>query len=155
VVPEYQQRRDLNGDGDTLDQVAELIHLSDLVRVLDSDGDGVPDDQDNCPHTPNPSQSDFDADGVGDACDNCVTVPNPRVQPGFLQANPWAMLTGGQRDDDGDGYGNKCDARFPGSHNKRVEGHDVREFNASFGKLRDGFDCGVRHNLPCGMFNLN
>src|SRR5262249_33660797 len=32
VVPEYQQRRDLNGDGDTLDQVAELIHLSDLVR---------------------------------------------------------------------------------------------------------------------------
>ena len=37
----------------------------------DSDGDGIPDDADNCPVVANADQSDVDADGVGDACDNC------------------------------------------------------------------------------------
>ena len=35
----------------------------------DSDGDGVCDNQDNCPNNANPSQSDVDGDGIGDACD--------------------------------------------------------------------------------------
>ncbi len=49
-------------------------------EVVDVDGDGVPDDQDNCPNVPNPAQSDVDDDGFGDACDNwsdnggCVTL---------------------------------------------------------------------------------
>jgi hypothetical protein len=34
----------------------------------DSDGDGWPDWQDNCPFTANPIQSDCDGDGIGDAC---------------------------------------------------------------------------------------
>ena len=43
---------------------------------VDSDGDGVSDDSDNCPATPNPDQLDSDGDGIGDACD----VPDePRV----------------------------------------------------------------------------
>ena len=36
---------------------------------LDSDGDGVVDDIDNCPDTANADQSDADGDGVGDVCD--------------------------------------------------------------------------------------
>ena len=37
----------------------------------DSDGDGIPDQSDSCPHTPN-SGIDFDEDGVDDACDGFV-----------------------------------------------------------------------------------
>lgn len=42
---------------------------------LDSDGDGVEDELDNCPDTPNTDQSDSDGDGIGDACD---TPDEPR-----------------------------------------------------------------------------
>ncbi|GMU22851.1 MAG: hypothetical protein AMXMBFR13_29350 [Phycisphaerae bacterium] len=58
----------------------------------DSDEDGIPDTQDNCPNLSNPSQSDTDKDGKGDACDNCVSRANAD-----------------QRDGDGDGVGDMCD----------------------------------------------
>jgi hypothetical protein len=58
----------------------------------DSDADGFPDVNDNCPLNYNPSQADVDHDGRGDACDNCVSVANTD-----------------QRDTDHDGLGDACD----------------------------------------------
>lgn len=42
-----------------------------LFCVADIDGDGIPDDRDNCPNAPNPDQADADGDGLGDACEGC------------------------------------------------------------------------------------
>jgi hypothetical protein len=59
---------------------------------IDTDGDGVCDDVDNCVATPNADQADADGDGIGDVCDNCVANANPN-----------------QEDRDGDGVGDACD----------------------------------------------
>ncbi len=44
--------------------------------VPDNDGDGIPDDSDNCFYTYNPGQENSDSDSYGDACDNCPFVDN-------------------------------------------------------------------------------
>ncbi len=88
--------------GDTIDLAVDpnendscdgaYSRLTILDDPPDTDGDGAPDDMDNCPNTPNEDQADADEDGVGDACDNCVDTANPD-----------------QRDFDGDGRGDACD----------------------------------------------
>ena len=98
----------------------------------DPDGDGVLDPADNCPTVANGpaqaavanvgNQTDTDGDGVGDACDNCRLIANPRVSPdpaSFVLANPWATLTGGQRDDDHDGYRQQVRRGFHGAAGDR------------------------------------
>ncbi len=89
----------------TLDLAAdEGVITPDPPVSTDSDGDGVFDDTDNCPFTPNPDQAGGEDDGVGDACagdfdgdgvldgdDNCIDVPNTD-----------------QADTDGDGIGDAC-----------------------------------------------
>ncbi len=123
--------------------------------ACDPDGDGVPHSSDNCPFTTNPLQDDGDGDGVGDACDNCVNDPNSRAAPGFLEANPWAVLTGRQRDDDADGYGNVCDAKFVGVAGMPVSTADLREFRSSTGHERASASCGTAGSSRCAPFDLD
>ncbi len=54
---------------------------------LDTDGDGVEDDSDNCPTVYNPSQADSDMDGIGDLCDAFPSVSSWSF--GNSEANMW------------------------------------------------------------------
>ncbi len=64
-VPSSDNQKDSDGDG-----------IGDACQG-DMDGDGVPDESDNCPLTHGTDQGDRDRDGVGDLCDNCPRTPNP------------------------------------------------------------------------------
>ncbi|MEM7083922.1 MAG: thrombospondin type 3 repeat-containing protein, partial [Pseudomonadota bacterium] len=100
----------------------EALHVR---PIIDQDGDGWPDAEDNCEMIPNAAQEDMDGDQVGDTCDqdvdgdkaecvmpdrltgyqcnvglidNCPLVPNPK--PSADEPQP---------DFDGDGIGDACD----------------------------------------------
>ncbi len=55
-------------EGDEVFLERQLV--GELPVDMDADGDQVPDDQDNCPYTPNTAQLDYDGDDVGDVCDD-------------------------------------------------------------------------------------
>jgi hypothetical protein len=125
---------------------------------------------DNCPTVSNPGQENGGTggetggptfDGVGNACDNCTNVNNPRV-PGwtlatgsttYLAANQWATLTGDQRDDDHDGYGNTCDGDF--GNNGSTTAADTTQYKASIGDLKASDVCGTPAVRPCATFDIN
>ena len=45
------------------------VWFTQTVAIEDADGDGIADDDDNCPNTSNPGQENTDLDSEGDACD--------------------------------------------------------------------------------------
>lgn len=89
--------------------------VHDLVSGNDYDGDGITDDQDNCPCVSNTDQSDADGDNVGDVCDNCLQKQNPdqkdadRDGVGDVCDNCRWKYNPEQADFDHDGIGDSCD----------------------------------------------
>jgi len=72
--------------------IPSALTVRPYVTPDDRDGDGVNNNSDNCPSTPNADQIDSDDDGLGDMCDNCVYIANAD-----------------QVDSDGDAEGDVCD----------------------------------------------
>jgi hypothetical protein len=85
------------------------------VVALDSDGDGIPDTEDNCPTVSNPNQEDADSDNMGDACDDCPNDPHNDADGdgvcGDLDNCP-NTPNPNQEDADGDGIGDACASRL-------------------------------------------
>lgn len=65
------------------------------VATSDQDSDRVPDDLDNCPHVPNPVQSDVDGDGNGDLCDLCPADASDGCDPAGSAAAEISAAAGG------------------------------------------------------------
>ena len=123
--------------------------------------------------------TDPDGDGICGASDNCSTVAE-RGSGGRGPRRRWRRLRqlhedrptrasmrasseqtrgprspGGQRDDDHDGYGNKCDAKFPGISGLFVSNGDLTEWRASNAKDRTLDQCGTVGTRPCAIFDLD
>lgn len=75
------------------------------VVVQDSDNDGINDDVDNCPNTPNNDQADSNNDGVGDTCDDDLDDDG---EPNETDNCP-NTSNADQLDTDNDGIGDVCD----------------------------------------------
>lgn len=59
------------------------IAIAGAAGTPDTDDDGIPDELDNCPFTPNPDQADSNFNGIGDACETPETEHGTAA---FLQA---------------------------------------------------------------------
>ncbi|MDF1544859.1 MAG: thrombospondin type 3 repeat-containing protein [bacterium] len=88
-----------------------------VLSMYDADGDGVADEDDNCPEVHNPGQEDRDLDSIGDLCDNCPDNHNPD-----------------QADEDNDGEGDACD---PDSSVTSVEISELGSLPTMFALLQN------------------
>ncbi len=91
----YEHRRALNDMIGTVRPQGDGYDMGAYERIyIDSDGDGIPDANDNCPTVCNPQQLDANSDGIGDVCD---------ATPGCGGCGQPACELQGQCDADGDG----------------------------------------------------
>jgi hypothetical protein len=93
--------------------LGRVLILSASVPRIDTDEDGVPNNTDNCPVTPNADQDDSDGDGIGDVCDVCPSDPNDNDSDGDGvcgdEDNCAGVFNPDQADTDGDGVGDACE----------------------------------------------
>lgn len=96
------------------------------IYGIDDDGDGIPNEQDNCPLIFNPvrpvdngKQADFDQDGIGDVCDPCPLDKDSLICTNGADIDGDGVINDkdncpniynpDQTDSDSDGKGDACD----------------------------------------------
>ncbi|MEZ4470208.1 MAG: patatin-like phospholipase family protein [bacterium] len=113
--PEFVPVADRNSDGVVDADAPPDQTAGGLLPDDDTDGDGIRNAMDVCPHVADPGQADGDGDGVGDACDNCRDVLNDDQRNSDDDAlgdacdNCPAHGNPDQADGDADGAGDACD----------------------------------------------
>ncbi len=108
----------------------------------DADGDGITDENDNCPTIANADQLNTDGDTQGDVCDadddndgvndepdNCPLIPNPT-----------------QEDYDNDGAGDACDSDVDGD---AVQDDTDACLGTATGDVVDASGCSIAQLCPC------
>jgi large repetitive protein len=140
-----------------------------VPSASDSDGDGIADAMDNCPHVFNPArpldngaQADADGDGVGDACDVCPLManattcgaadPNDADGDGIPNSmdNCPNVANADQADRDMDGKGDACDA-CPDQANPGTQGCSATVYDVKSGKVAVGSTVTVKHLIVTGV----
>jgi alpha-tubulin suppressor-like RCC1 family protein len=97
----HRNQNDLNNDGIRDICQPEVFE----IEILDSDGDGIDDEDDNCPNLINVDQLDTDQDGFGNRCD---LDDDGDLIIDFLDNCPQDNNRN-QLDQDNDGIGDVCD----------------------------------------------
>jgi hypothetical protein len=103
---------DSDDDNDGVADTSDAFPL-DASESVDTDGDGIGNNADNCVAVTNAAQTDTDADGFGDACDN---TPNGDTDNDGLDNaadNCPLVANANQLDYDADGAGDACDDPVP------------------------------------------
>ena len=129
-------------------------HCFTIVNTTaDSDSDGIPDVDDNCPLTYNPTQVDQDVDDVGNACDNCPGISNPLQEDidadntGNVCDNCVTVNNPSQSDTDADQIGDFCD-NCPSVPNTSQQDADADGFGDDCDLLTVAFDASPRIGMP-------
>ena len=88
--------------------VVAALAFAATASAVDSDGDFIANEFDNCPFTHNPEQADVDGDSTGDECDDTDNRdPDADGYPNTFDNCPFTPNN--QEDMDGDGVGDACD----------------------------------------------
>ncbi len=137
-----------------------IFEILVVSPATDTDGDGVPDDEDNCPATANPDQADVDDDGTGDACDPVINVTidiKPGSDPNSIKLGdrgsvPVAIFSTVKFDaasiDVSTLQLNSASVRLVGGRNLLASIEDVN--NDGLGDLVVQFDRGLLEDLAVG-----